>query len=279
MAPITRSVGDYQVTLLVDGVFEAPADVLIHAGGDAARQRLIEGWGDKGIRLDVNCFALRGPNGMTLIDAGVGTAWGAAFGKARDTMQAADIRPDQVDRVLLTHIHGDHALGLLDGAAPWLPRAELLVPEADLAFFTDPAARMAQPEDRRGGFDIAANLLDAYAGRLRTIPLGPVPGMPGVEAIPLPGHTPGQVGYLLRGTEDSLLIWADALHLRDAQTADPEVGLIFDVDSAEAVRTRRSLLDRAAEEGWVVTGSHVTGFGRVHRAGTAFRFVPSRIPV
>jgi glyoxylase-like metal-dependent hydrolase (beta-lactamase superfamily II) len=268
-----RRFGHYDVIPLLDGVFEAPLDVIIHATGEAARRRLIDNWGEKAIRIDVNCFALRGPNGISLIDAGCGNAWGAALGKAREAMRAADILPEQIDRVLLTHIHGDHALGLLDGTAPWLPRAEVLVPETDLAYFTDPATRMAQPEDKRGPFDLAATLVRAYEGRLRPIPSGPVPGMPGIEALPLPGHTPGHTGYLLRGAEDSLMIWADALHLQDAQTADPEVGMIFDVDSKEALRTRRALLERVAQEGWVVAGSHVTGFGRVQRVGNGFSFV------
>jgi glyoxylase-like metal-dependent hydrolase (beta-lactamase superfamily II) len=265
--------GQYDVIQLFDGVFQAPTEVLIHGNGDAARRQLLESWGDKGIRIDVNCFALRGPDGITLIDAGTGDAWGPAYGKARTEMQEVGITPEQVDRVLLTHIHGDHALGLLDGSDAWFPLAEVLVPETDLAFFTDTAARAAQPENRRGGFDIAANLVTAYAGRLRAIPSGPLSGMPGVEAIPLPGHTPGHTGYLLRGPDESLLIWADALHLQDAQTADPEVGLIYDVDPAEAVRSRRRLLKQAAGEGWVVAGSHVTGFGQVQRAGDVFRFV------
>ena len=150
MAHATSRFGHYDITTLVDGVFEAPTDVLIHAGGDAARRQLIEAWGDKGIRIDVNVFALRGSNGVTLIDAGVGPTWGAQFGKLREAMPAAGILPEQIERVLLTHIHGDHALGLLDGPAPWLPRAELLVPAADLAFFTDPAARAARRvRDRR----------------------------------------------------------------------------------------------------------------------------------
>jgi glyoxylase-like metal-dependent hydrolase (beta-lactamase superfamily II) len=274
LAHVTRRFGHYDVTLLLDGVFEAPTDVLIHAGGDAARQSLIENWGDTKIRIDVNCFILRGPDGISLIDAGAGTTWGESLGKAREALQAVGIQPDQIDRVLLTHIHGDHALGLLDGTAPRLPRAELLVPETDLAYFTDPEARAAQPETRRGGFDIAANLLHAYAGRMQTIPAGPVPGMPSVEALPLPGHTPGHTGYLLRGAGESLLIWADTLHLRDAQTADPEVGLVYDVDPVTAMHTRRALLEQTAGEGWAVTGSHVAGFGRVHRAGNAFRFAP-----
>lgn len=273
MAQTARRFGSYDVTLLVDGVFSAPTEVLIHAGGDAARQRLIEAWGDKGIRIDVNCFLLRGPNGISLVDAGCGTVWGDTFGKARDALRAEGIVPEQVDRVLLTHIHGDHALGLLDGTAAWLPRAEVLVPEADLAFFTDPAARMTQPEARRGGFDIAANLVRAYAGRLRAIPAGAVAAMPGVEAVSLPGHSPGHTGYRLDGAEHGLMIWADAVHLQDAQTADPEIGLIYDVDPALAVRSRRALLERSAQEGLVVAGGHVTGFGRVQRAGDAFRFV------
>ncbi|HEY1855751.1 AidB family quorum-quenching N-acyl homoserine lactonase [Acidocella sp.] len=265
--------GQYDIVPLLDGVFEAPADVLIHAAGDEARRRLIEKRGGKGIRVDVNCFVLRGPDGITLIDAGAADAFGPALGKARAALQEAGIRPEQIDRVLLTHIHGDHALGLFDGTAPWLPRAEILVPEVDLAFFTDPAARSAQPEGKRGPFDIAANLVRAYAGRLRPFPNGQVPGMPGIEALPLPGHTPGHTGYLLRGAEDSLLIWADTLHLQDEQTADPDIGLIFDTDPTTALRTRRALLEQVAQEGWLVAGSHITGFGRVRRAGAAFSFV------
>jgi len=275
MMHTARRFGHYTVTHLLDGIFSAPADVLIHAAGDEARRRLIENRGGRGISIDVNCFVLHGPDGISLIDAGAADAFGPALGKARAAMQAAGIRPEQIDRVLLTHIHGDHALGLLDGTAPWLPRAELLVPEADLAFFTDPAVRMAQPEDKRGPFDIAASLVRAYAGRLRSITSGEIPGLPGVEALPLPGHTPGHTGYFLRGAEDSLLIWGDTLHLQDEQTADPEIGLIYDTDPAAALRTRRALLEHVAQEGWVVAGSHVTGFGRVQRTGNAFRFTPA----
>jgi glyoxylase-like metal-dependent hydrolase (beta-lactamase superfamily II) len=97
--------------------------------------------------------------------------------------------------------------------------------------------------------------------------------MPGIEAIPLPGHTPGHTGYLLSGPDGSLLIWADALHLQDAQTADPDIGLVYDADPAEAVRSRRRLLEQAADRGWLVAGSHVTGFVHVQRSGDAFKFV------
>ena len=269
-----RRFGQYTVTTVLDGVFEAPSDVLLHAAGDEARRSLIEKRSGRGIKIDVNCFVLNGPGGITLIDSGAADAFGPALGKARAALQAAGIRPEQIDRVLLTHVHGDHAFGLLDGAAAWAPRAELLIPEADLAYFTDSAIRAAQPEANRGSFDLAAKLVNAYAGRLRALPNGQVPGLLGIEALPLPGHTPGHTGYLLRDGKDSLLIWGDALHLQNEQPVDPELHLVFDTDPALALRTRRALLEQLATEGWTVAGSHVTGFGRVQRAGNAFSFVP-----
>ncbi len=275
MMHTARRFGRYTVTPLLDGIFAAPAEVLIHAAGDAARRRLIEHRDGRGISIDVNCFVLHGPDGISLIDAGAADAFGPTLGKARAALQATGIRPEQIDRVLLTHIHGDHALGLLDGTEPWLPQAEVLIPEADLAFFTDPALRLAQPEDKRGPFDIAGSLVSAYAGRLRRVTRGQIPGLPGIEALPLPGHTPGHTGYLLQDAGDSLLIWGDALHLQDEQTAEPEIGLIYDTDPAAALRTRRALLEHVAQEGWVVAGSHATGFGHVQRTGNAFCFTPA----
>lgn len=273
MTNASRRFGPYDVSMLLDGVFEASTDALIHAHGEAARRKLIERWNGDKIRIDVNCFLLQGPGGLSLVDAGTGKAWGAHLGKARAVLTAMDIAPEQIDRVLLTHIHGDHALGLFDGATPWLPRAQILIPQADLAFFIDETARAALPEARRGGFKIAASLLEAYKGRIRTIEAGPVPDLPGVEAVPLPGHTPGQTGYLIGAGADGLFIWADALHLADLQAADPDAGLVYDLDPRIAARTRRVLLERAAHEGWQVAGSHVTGMGRIERADGAFRFV------
>ncbi|WP_026873276.1 AidB family quorum-quenching N-acyl homoserine lactonase [Inquilinus limosus] len=273
MSAVARRFGRYDVTVLLDGIFEAPKTVLTHAGGEEASRRLVDGWpGDK-ISIDVNCYLLRGENGVSLIDAGTGDHWGPALGKARAALASAGVRPEEVDRVLLTHPHGDHALGLLDGDRPWLPRAEILFPERDFAFFGDPAVAETFPPNRRGNFKAVADLARAYAGRIRAIAPGPVEGMPDVEAVPLPGHTPGQSGYLIGEGRDALLIWADAIHLGIPQIEDPEVGLTYDLDPALAVQTRRFLLERAAWQGWLVTGSHVSRTGRIEAGERGWRFV------
>src|SRR6202043_3337428 len=99
------------------------------------------------------------------------------------------------------------------------PRAKILIPEADLAFFTDKTARQSLSEDRGTGFDITERLLHSYSHRITPIAQGPVPDALGINALPLPGHTPGHSGYLLQGAGEDLLIWADTVHLCDAQLA------------------------------------------------------------
>ena len=94
----SRRFGPFEVLILRDGFFEAPSDVLTHISGEDARHRAITDWGKPLIGIDVNCFALRGPDGLTLVDAGTGTAWGAAFGHARAALQANGHSPDAVER-------------------------------------------------------------------------------------------------------------------------------------------------------------------------------------
>jgi glyoxylase-like metal-dependent hydrolase (beta-lactamase superfamily II) len=216
MTETSHTFGPYSVTLLQDGVFEPPNDILIHAGGAEALAAAKAGLGET-LHLQVNAFLVQGPGGVTLVDAGIGQAWGPGFGHARGLLAAAGIAPAAIDRVLLTHLHADHAMGLLDGDQAWLENAEIMVPALDMDYFSDDAVRASLPEAKHNAFDMTKTLLTAYAGRLRRIGPGPVPGMPGVELVALPGHTPGHSGYRFHGDGD-LLLWADTLHVRDAPT-------------------------------------------------------------
>lgn len=268
---MTDRFGRYNVTTLVDGMFSTASEAVIHPDGDAARTAAIARIGPS-ISIVVNCFALTSAEGITLIDAGTGPSWGEAMGHAPAAMRAAGIMPETVQRILLTHLHGDHALGLFEGEEAAFPNAEIIVPAADFAFFGDEARRDTVPQNRRGGFAITATLKRLYEGRIRSAAPGTV--MPDITLVPLPGHTFGHSGYLIEGGQAPLLIWGDALHLGALQAEDPALGMVYDLDAAQAIRSRREILQRAADEDWLVAGSHVEGISRVERAGAGFRLVP-----
>jgi glyoxylase-like metal-dependent hydrolase (beta-lactamase superfamily II) len=259
----------FEVIRLVDGIFEIPADSFLYVGDEAEGARIRAAKGGAGTPVPVNCFLLKGAGEVILVDAGTGTAWGPGLGHARAALAAQDILPDTVDRVVLTHVHGDHALGLFEGDAAYFPRARISVPASDIAFFTDPANRAAAPEERRSVFDIADKLLRLYAGRIDAFE-GDAP-LPGMTAIPLPGHTPGHTGYQLETPEGGLLLWGDAMHLADVQPHDQRVGLMYDQDPDRALESRRAVLERAADGGMRVGGGHIDGFFRVVRDGNGFR--------
>lgn len=265
--------GRHEIVLLRDGLFEGKAEYLVHLDGAAALEAARARWGKASVQIDVNCFALLGPDGPMLIDAGTGNAWGPGFGRARLALDQKGFRPDDIARVLLTHVHGDHALGLLnDDGTAYFRNAEIWIPDADLDFFCQSAMRAAMPEVWRGGFDVAEKLLQAYAGRIRAVTSGPI--LDGLEAVSLPGHTPGHTGYRLTSNDASLMILGDTLHIAELQLADPKIGLIFDLDPDKSAQTRLTVLDQAVRNGWIVAGGHIPGFSRIVQETAGFRGIP-----
>jgi glyoxylase-like metal-dependent hydrolase (beta-lactamase superfamily II) len=264
----SRRVGNYDIAFLFDGTFSSGTDSLVHARGPAAQAEMLAKWANPTIEFEVNHFALRGPGGVTLVDAGTGPGWSPSLGRSWESMRQNGIDPADVDQILITHLHYDHARGLLDGEKPYFPRAEILIPSIELAYYTGEAARLALPEARRSAFPITDAIVKAYGSRVR--PFLPGELLPGIETLALPGHTMGQTGFLLKGNGEIALFWADALHMAAAQTADPDVSTIFDYDPKLAARTRWWLLDRAVEENWLIIGSHLSGFSHVRRVGETY---------
>ena len=116
-------------------------------------------------------------------------------------------------------------------------------------------------------FDTAQAVLAAYPDRLRRIS-GEAELAPGIHAVPLPGHTPGHMGVLIADGPERLLIWGDIVHSRLLQMPHPDRTVIWDTDPAQAIATRRHILDRVATEGLSVTGMHLAARGRIERAET-----------
>ena len=175
--------------------------------------------------------------------------------------------------MLLTHIHPDHAIGLVDAAAPRsFPNAELIVHEEEAASGSAASPRQARPS-ASAATSARPHATAPYRERMRSVPDGEA--LPGVSAMLLPGHTPGHTGWLVHSGRDGVLIWGDVVHIPAIQVPRPEAALVFDVDPEAARATRRR----------TSTGSRPIGYGRrrasrfsglrhIVRKGASYRFEP-----
>ncbi|HEY1935228.1 MAG TPA: MBL fold metallo-hydrolase [Acetobacteraceae bacterium] len=270
-----RAVGDIVVTALNDGMIEGAFEWLTGVDPADAERMHRERFRHVPPRLSVNMFLLHTPDRLVLVDAGCGSAMGPTVGLLAANLAVMGVDPGEVDTVLSTHLHPDHVGGLVDaeGRAVF-PNAELVVHAAEPRFWGDDAVLAKLSDQDRQFMELARATMRAYGNRMREITGGEV--LPGITAIPEPGHTPGHTGYLLASGGDSLLIWGDVVHLPGVQFARPDAGMGFDVDGAQAIATRRRIFDMAATDRLRVAGMHLDfpAFGHVAREGAGYAFIP-----
>jgi glyoxylase-like metal-dependent hydrolase (beta-lactamase superfamily II) len=274
MAAATRRIGDIEVTALSDGVLAAPLDVVLGMERSEAERLAGKGPGEP-VHISVNSFLLRLSGRLVLVDAGSGNTMGPTLGKLPDSLRATGVEPAAIDTILLTHLHPDHSNGLVDDAgAAVFPNAGIVLHETEAGFWLDRDPASGASERIRRNIAKAAVTTAPYRARMRTVRAGEV--MPGVSALPLPGHTPGHTGWLVQSGREGLLIWGDVVHLAAIQVGRPDTGLVYDVDPQAACATRARMFDRAAADGFTVAGAHLDfpGFGRIVRRGTGFACEP-----
>ena len=213
---------------------------------------------------------------LIVFDSGNGvTPAGATIGRMIANMQAAGIDPTKVTRVVMSHFHGDHVNGLLnaEGLAAF-PNAEVIVPEAEIAWWGDATNETRSPEGQRANFANSARRLAPYAARLRRI--GPdAEVVPGVRSVAAYGHTPGHTCYHVADGADQMMFVADTTNRPELLARRPEFHIIFDFDAAAAEATRRRIYDRVATDRIRITGYHFPfpANGFLAKEGSGYRFV------
>jgi len=270
-----RRVGDILVTALHDGHQDVAITTVQNISGEDAVALLHASYRPVPRRTAVNTFVIRSAGRTALVDTGCGPAK-PTVGMLPANMATAGIAADQVDTVLMTHLHPDHFGGLVWEGQARFPGAELLLHEAEHTFWHDDAAmnRMTDPARRKIFFGDARDSLLPYRDRLRLIRGGTV--FPGVTAVPLPGHTPGHTGYLIDSGGKSLLIWGDIVHVPEIQVPRPEATMAVDVDPEQTIATRRRLFERVASERLAIAGMHLhfPALAHLGREGGGFALYP-----
>ncbi|MBO9401561.1 MBL fold metallo-hydrolase [Shimia sp. R9_3] len=276
-ATVRFTVGEATVTALLDGYLDAAPGLLSDFDEPAvtsaladAQQTLQPG----GVRIPVNAFLIEQGARKTLIDAGSSNLMGDTLGAMGAALEAIGVSAMDIDAVALTHMHPDHAGGLLntDGSAAF-PNAQIAVSETEFNFWHDDAIMASVPESSRSFFQMARNSVAPYKAQLLFHTNEQEPWA-GLVALPLPGHTPGHTGYLLQSGGEQLLFWGDIVHMTALQFANPGLTLAFDGDPKQTVDTRLQMFDRAVADNLLVTGAHLDfpGFGKVQKSANGFSY-------
>jgi glyoxylase-like metal-dependent hydrolase (beta-lactamase superfamily II) len=271
-------IGDVEVAALSDGTLPIPTlKLLTNAKPGEVASRLADAYQTTDVDASVNAYLIRAGDRLVLMDAGTGELYGPTLNKLEASLKGVGVTPDQITDILITHIHTDHTGGLMDGKRMVFPNATVHIEQKEVAYWLNAQNRAKAPEAAKKYFDEASAKVQPYmdAGRVSTF-AGATEVLPGIKAIPAPGHTPGHTFYSLESKGQKLVFWGDLVHVADVQMPDPAVTIVFDVDPAAAAATRKKAFADAAEGRYWVAADHISfpGVGHLSRDGEGYRWVP-----
>lgn len=273
--------GQFEITALSDGTNALPMDKLLaRIEPEKITELLAEKSLTSPVETSINTYLINTGKNLILVDTGNGKQANPAVGKILSNLQAAGYKPEQVDTVLVTHLHGDHIGGLLNEGKLAYPNATVYVNKRETDYWLSEENLKQAPEDRKPYFQraqeifrpiIAANKLKTFSGE-ETI-------YPGIIAQPALGHTPGHTAYRAESDGKKMLMWGDTIHAEAVQMALPATTIGFDSDMDAAASARAKLLADAASQGFWVASVHISfpGIGHIKAlpGNDGYRWVPA----
>jgi glyoxylase-like metal-dependent hydrolase (beta-lactamase superfamily II) len=246
--------GSFELISLSDGVLEVPA--ALFAGNATAEQLtavLKEGFQSEKLTPDCNILYVNTGKNKVLIDTGSGSfAPAKTVGKLLATLEEAQINPNEIDTIIITHAHGDHIGGLVDRTGKSaFSNARFYISRSEHDFWTQPNVSLPKikidPEAQQKMISTAQQQLKAIRDRLTLFDVDREI-IPGITAIAASGHTPGQVALRITSGEMSMTHTADVVHIHTINLWNPDWQPVFDADPTEAVNTRKQILGKIASD-------------------------------
>ncbi|PKB64124.1 MAG: hypothetical protein BZY80_03735 [SAR202 cluster bacterium Io17-Chloro-G2] len=223
---------------------------------------------EHGVSFNLACFLIRSGGHTIAVDTGMGprpadapeTPWGGLL----DDFQANGIKPEDVDMVVMTHLHRDHVgWNLQDQGGkfvPTFPNAKYYFSAGDWEACHDPALQA----DRFPNAPTTVWPLEELG--LMELMEGEFSITDELTTLPTPGHTPGHMSIMISSQGERGLILGDVLH-NTVQVHETDWVSRADIDPETTRSTRRSLMERLEREGSTVAAVHMPapGFGRIAR--------------
>ncbi len=273
-------IGNFECIALCDGTFAYSGQTFfVNAPRERLEQALREHDIEPGeIAAPWTCLFINTGQHWVLADTGGGAGPVPSAGRLLPNLQAEGIEPVHIDTVILTHGHPDHIGGSTDAEGrPAFPNARYVMWKDEWEFWTSEPdlARLEVGEDlRQFILMLARKNLPPIKGQLDLLDRE-TEVLPGIQAIPAPGHTPGHMVLAISSGSERLLYIADAA-LHPVHLEQPDWYPAFDLAPDKAMATRRQLLDRASAEKALVIACHFPfpGLGHVIQKGEGWRWKP-----
>jgi glyoxylase-like metal-dependent hydrolase (beta-lactamase superfamily II) len=238
------------------------------------------------IPLALRCLLVEHPDGLVLVDTGIGNKESAKFHgiyavenagtsgptQLEDALSAAGYRPEDVRWVVNTHLHFDHAGGNTlrrpDGSvALAFPEARYVMQRRELDF-------ASHTNERTRASYLPPNFAPvAASGRLRLVD-GETEVLPGILLLPSPGHVPFHQSIVVRDGGEAACFLGDLVPT--AAHLPPAWIMGYDLEPLVTLATKKALLARAAREEWQLVFEHDAVVARARVApDAAGGYVPS----
>jgi len=247
----TYKLGTVEVCLLSEGQATGNSSIFVGATPEMIQKSLPE----DSYPRSCNAFLVRIPGKNILVDTGTGH-------NLLENLKSLGVTPEQIDAVLITHVHGDHIGGMLKDDKATFSNAELYMSRAEHDFSMNDA--------RNAG---AQKMIEAYQSKLHLfqpaeIDEQPQNLLPGIPAVAAYGHTPGHTLYMVESGSDKLLIWGDLTHAMAIQMPYPQVAMTYDSNTDMAIAARKKVLEYVAKNNIPVAGMHTAfpGMGKITKA-------------
>jgi glyoxylase-like metal-dependent hydrolase (beta-lactamase superfamily II) len=268
MAQNKISVGNVEILSLSDGILEFDLcnffPTIPQENWQQYASHLTE---EHRVRFNLGSFLVRADGRTILVDTGLGpkpedapeTPWGTLL----EDFAANGVRPEDIDMVVMTHLHRDHVgwnlLSQNGKYVPTFPRARYWMSRKDWEACHQPEAKDRFPNAPTCVWPLAelglVEFMDGEQSLTREL-----------SALPTPGHTPGHMSILITSQGERALILGDAAH-NPAQVLETDWVSRADMDPEQTKITRRTLMERLEREGTIVAAGHfpAPGFGKIVR--------------
>ena len=279
------NVGDIQVTVVTDGArsFPLPDGFVVNAKKEEINAALQAAYMPPDtVTIYFTPIVVNTGGKLAIIDTGYGpgaaTQANSTSGLCHANLAAAGIDPKSIDTVIISHYHGDHVDGLLDGEGkPSFPNAEIKVPAVEHKFWMDDGEMSRAPKGRMEG--LFKNNRRVFSGEiLKRVATYDWDNevLPGVTAISTPGHTPGHTSYVIASGSGKVFVQSDVTNNPALFVRNPGWHASFDQDGKMAEETRRKVYDMAVADKLLIQGFHYPfpSLGHVEKDGNGYRVMP-----